>query len=294
MPALIANRITIEYDTFGSQANAPLLLVMGLGAQMIAWDEAFCQQIADRGFFVIRHDNRDCGLSSKIEDGPEPNMMAALSGDTSSASYALADMASDSAALLEALGFASAHIVGASMGGMIVQQMAIDHPARVRSMTSIMSTTGDRAVGQSKPEAIAALMAPPPTTRAEAIDRGVAASKIIGSTGFPFDEEHRRRMVARSYDRAFYPIGTARQMLAVVAGGDRTEGLKSLAIPVAVIHGEVDPLVTISGGEATAAAIACATFVPVPGMGHDLPIGAWPVIIGSIAENAARAAAAAK
>lgn len=288
MPTAKTNGIEIEYESFGEDRARPLLLVMGLGAQMILWDEAFCQKLADRGFRVIRFDNRDVGLSSKIEGGPAPNVAAAMAGDHSSASYRLADMADDAVGLLDALGIPAAHIVGASMGGMIVQEMAIRHPAKVLSMASIMSTTGDTSVGQAKPEAMAALLAPPPSTRDEAIATGVSTWKVIGSPGFPFDEAKVRDRTARAFDRCDYPLGMARQLVAIIASGDRTEKLRSVEAPTVVIHGDVDPLVTPTGGEATAAAIPGARLVMVHGMGHDIPDGAWAQIIDAIVENADR------
>ena len=214
-----------------------------------------------------------------------------MAGDTSSASYTLYDMADDAVGLMDALDIRKAHIMGASMGGMIVQAMAIRHPERILSMTSIMSTTGARDVGQAKPEAMAVLLAPPPKTREEAIEMRVNSSKVIGATGFPFDEARVRALAGRSYDRSNYPVGMARQFVGIVATGDRTEALKQVRIPTVVIHGEADPLVTLSGGEATAAAIPGAKLVTIPGMGHDLPQGAWDTVVNAIVEVAARAEA---
>jgi pimeloyl-ACP methyl ester carboxylesterase len=285
-----ANGLEVCYETFGNPSDPPLLLVMGLGAQMIAWDEEFCRALADRGFHVVRFDNRDSGLSSKIEGGPVPNPVAAMGGDTASAAYRLSDMARDAVGLLDALGIAKAHIVGASMGGMIVQTIAINHPDRVLSMASIMSTTGGPEVGRATPEALAALLAPRPTTREEAIEAAMKGRAITAaSPGFPFDEAKARAFVAASYDRSNYPIGMARQLVAIMASGDRTEGLKSVKVPTVVIHGEADVLVTPSGGHATAAAIPGAKLVTIPGMGHALPPGAWPVVIDAIVENTQRA-----
>lgn len=286
-----ANGIDIAYETFGNPNARPLLAVMGLGAQMIAWDDEFMEKLAANDFHVIRFDNRDTGLSTKIENAPAPNVQAAMAGDTSSASYTLYDMADDAVGLMDALDIRKAHIMGASMGGMIVQAMAIRHPERILSMTSIMSTSGARDVGQAKPEAMAVLLAPPPKTREEAIEMRVNSSKVIGATGFPFDEARVRALAGRSYDRANYPVGMARQLVGIVATGDRTEALKQVHIPTVVIHGEADPLVTLSGGEATAAAIPGAKLVTIPGMGHDLPQGAWDTVVNAIVENAARAEA---
>lgn len=289
MPALFANGLTIEFDTFGTPGDDPLVLIMGLGAQMIAWPEGFCELLAGRGFFVVRHDNRDSGLSSQVEGGPVPDLMKALSGDLSSASYSLLDMAKDTLGLMDALGFERAHIAGASMGGFIAQEIAINFPGRVKSLASIMSTTGNPQVGASTPEALATMLAPPPATRAEAIDRGIAVSRVIGSRSYPSGEEELRASVERAYDRGYWPMGTARQMLATAVSGDRTSKLASVIAPTVVIHGEDDPLVTISGGEATANAIPGATFLGIPGMGHDLPEHAWSMIVDAIVENAARA-----
>ena len=287
MPTIKANGLDIFYDTFGKQGDPPMLLVMGLGAQMTAWDEGFCQRLADRGFFVVRYDNRDVGLSSKIEGGPAPDLAKVMAGDRSSVSYLLDDMADDAAGVIDALGMAPANIVGASMGGMIVQALAIRHPDKVRTLCSIMSTTGNPAVGQATPEAMAALLAPPPTTRAEAIEAGLRATKVIGGT-FPIDEAKARDRMGKAYDRSNYPVGMARQLVAIIASPDRTEGLKGVRVPTLVIHGEADSLVTPSGGEATAAAIPGATLLKVPGMGHDLPEQVVPQLVDAIAKNAGR------
>ncbi|MBV8958835.1 MAG: alpha/beta hydrolase [Actinobacteria bacterium] len=284
MPNVHANGIDIEYEEFGDPSNPTLLLVMGLGAQMIVWDEGFCQLLADRGFHVIRYDNRDVGLSTKFDDAPAPDLAAAMGGDGSSAAYLLADMADDGIGLLDALGIEKAHIVGASMGGMIVQEMAIRHPEKVLSLCSIMSTTGDRAVGQPTPEAMAALMAPPPQTRDEALDLAVKAQKVIGGT-FPVDEAKVRERAGRSYDRMVNPMGMARQLVAIMASPDRTPKLQQLDVPTLVIHGVVDPLVTPSGGEATAKAIPGAELLMLEGMGHDTPEQLWPQIVDAIVAN---------
>ncbi len=288
-----ANGISIEYDTFGHPSDPALLLVMGLGGQMTMWAEGFCEELAGRGFFVIRFDNRDVGLSSKIESGPAPDMAKAMTGDFSSASYTLWDMADDAAGLLDHLGIQKAHIVGASMGGMIVQAMAIRHPDRVLSMTSIMSTTGNPDVGQPKPEAMASLLSPPPSTRDEAIAAAAASWSIIGSPAYPTAPELIAEWTARDYDRCFYPVGVTRQLLAIMATGDRTEALRRLNVPTLVIHGEDDPLVTLSGGQATAAAIPGAKLLTFPGMGHDFPAALYHQWIDAIVENTQRAIATA-
>lgn len=289
MPYARANGIDLYYETFGEPTDPPILLVMGLGAQLILWEEGFCRGLVDRGFFVVRYDNRDVGLSTKIEGGPPPDVQKALAGDFSTASYTLWDMADDAVGLLDALGIARAHVVGASMGGMIVQCMAIRHGSRVRSMTSIMSTTGNPAVGQPQPEAMAALLAPPPESREAAIEQGLKTWKIIGSPGYPPDEAELRARLAADYDRCFYPEGTARQLVAILATGDRTEGLRGVRVPTLVIHGEADPLVTLSGGQATAEAVPGARLLTFPGMGHDLPKQLWPQFAEALAELAREA-----
>jgi pimeloyl-ACP methyl ester carboxylesterase len=290
MPQLTANGISLEYDTFGDPDRPALLLVMGLGAQMTAWDPELCQLLVDRGFHVIRFDNRDAGLSQSLDDRPV-DVAAVMAGDGSSAPYRLSDMADDAAALLTELGIDRAHVVGASMGGMIVQELLIRHADRLLSACSIMSTTGDRAVGASTPEAMAALQAPAPQTAEEAGEASVRAAKAIGSPGFPLDEERQRAKGREAFERARNQMGFVRQFAAIIASGDRTEALRSATVPTLVIHGEADPLINVSGGRATAAAIPDSRLLVIPGMGHDLPMGAWPQIVDAIADNAARSAA---
>jgi len=259
MTAIKANGITIEYETFGDAFSPPVLLIMGLGAQLTMWDERFCTALAKAGYYVIRFDNRDVGLSTTFEDA------------TASPAYTMSDMAADAAGLLDALGIESAHIVGASMGGMIAQTFAIEHPAKTRTLISIMSTTGNQTVGQPTPDALAALLAPAPATRDEAIEAGLRVWRLIGSPGYPYDEEAVRDRAAATYDRSFNPAGFARQLAAIMSQPDRTAALGGVKVPTLVIHGAADPLVTPSGGEATAAAIPGARLKLVPGMGHDLP-----------------------
>ena len=286
MPRAQANGIELEYDTFGNATDPALLLIMGLGAQMTAWDEAFCTLIADQGFHVIRFDNRDVGLSTRT-DGPTPDVVAAMTGDTASVTYLLDHMADDAAGLLDALGIAKAHIVGASMGGMIAQEFAINHPDKTLSLCSIMSTTGDRSVGQATPEAMGALMATPATDRDGAIANGIAAGRILSPVHF--DEAKAAKRAGESFDRAFYPKGMARQLVAIMASPDRTAALANVAAPTLVIHGGPDPLVTVSGGEATAKAVPGAELLIFEDMGHDLPEPRWPEIVGAIVANAKKA-----
>lgn len=291
MPQAKNGEIVLEYDTFGDPADRPLLLIMGFTAQMIAWPEPFCQQLAEAGHHVIRFDNRDCGLSSKTEGEP-PNimsmMMSLLNGNPiDEAPYSLSDMADDAMAVLDELGIQSAHVAGASMGGMIAQQVAIDHPDRVRSLISIMSTTGNPEVGQGKPEVTAALVTAPPPDREGAIERGVELGRLI--SGPLFDESLAREAMAMSYDRSFYPAGAAFQMAAIMSSGDRTEQLGAVSAPTLVIHGKADPLITPSGGEATAEAIPDAVLLMLDEMGHDLPRPLWPTLIDAISRTTASA-----
>jgi pimeloyl-ACP methyl ester carboxylesterase len=291
MPTATVNGIDIHFDVTGDDDGAPLLLVMGLGAQMTAWDDDFCAALADRGFKVVRYDNRDVGLSTWFDGRPGADvatLTAAMTGEPVDAPYLLSDMAADGVALLDHLGIDAAHVVGASMGGMIAQTIAIEHPARVLSLTSIMSTTGDPSVGAPTGEALAVLVAPRPRDRAEAIERSVEASRVIGSPD-QFDEERLRERHAAFYDRAFNPEGIGRQLLAVLASGDRTERLRGIDVPTLVIHGDVDPLVTPTGGEATAAAIPDAELLMLEGMGHDLLPAFWAPVVEGITKLAARA-----
>jgi pimeloyl-ACP methyl ester carboxylesterase len=285
-----ANGIQIEYETLGDRGAPPLVLIIGFSQQLTFWPEAFCRQLAGRGFFVVRFDNRDSGLSTQLDGKPRPVLMRIAAGNLSSLAYSIEDMAADTAGLLDALGFASAHVVGLSMGGMIAQSLAIRHPARVRSIASIMSTTGDRSVGYATPEVMALVSRPAPAKRAAYVDHGAALWRALSGPGFPFDEAEVRARVARDYDRAFRPDGTARQAGAIVGQLDRTADLGRVRVPAVVIHGQDDPLIHVSGGEATARAIPGARLVIVPGMGHDLPERAWPAIIDAIVENARRAA----
>ncbi len=289
MPDVAANGIRIEYETFGDPSQSPLLLVMGLGAQMLAWDEALCAQIAERGFFVIRYDNRDAGLSTHLHDAPPPDLAAAVTGDFSSAAYTLRDMAADAVGLLDALGIDAAHVVGASMGAMIAQTVAIEHPRRVRSLCSIMSTTGEPGVSQPTSEALAVLLSPPPRTAAEAAERAVRGIRVIGGKGIPPDEARVRRLAVRSWNRNHDPLGATRQLLAILASGDRSAGLRTVRVPTVVIHGDDDPLMPIAGGRATVDAIAGARWIEITGMGHDLPVAIWSTIVDAIVDNASRA-----
>lgn len=283
MPTAHANGIDIEYVCEGDRADPPLLLVMGLGGQLIAWPQDFVDGLRERGFFVIRYDNRDCGLSTKFEGTPE--ITSLFAGDISSAPYRVEDMADDAAALLAQLGISRAHVVGVSMGGMITQALAIHHQGLFLTASSIMSTTGDRSVGAPTAEAIAALLRPIATSREEAVEASLEGSRVIGSQTYPTDEAYLRKRAEDTYDRSYCPEGTARQLAAIVASPDRTEGLHGVVLPFLVIHGEADPLVTLSGGEATAAVVRGSKLIKIPGMGHDLPEPLWGEITDAIVAN---------
>ncbi len=287
MPQINANNISITYETFGAPDAKPLLLVMGLGAQMIAWDENFCQQLAAAGHFVIRYDNRDVGMSTHFHDHGVPDLKKIAVEFTTNGSatvpYTLDDMAVDGVSLLDELGIAQAHICGASLGGMIVQTMAINHPDRILSMTSIMSTTGNPGLPPAQPEAMQALSSERVNDPEHAMNRAVEVSKVIGSTGFERNEERIREKALESFERAYYPDGVARQMAAVMAHGDRRPGLNKLKLPCLVIHGDIDPLVPVTGGHDTHENVPGAELIIIEGMGHDLPMGVWSRIVNGVA-----------
>ena len=289
--------VTLCYEAFGDPDDTPLLLIMGLATQMIAWHEDFCEALAERGFYVVRFDNRDIGRSTHFDFQP-PSIKQMLMRRLNPEQYSLSDMAEDSAGLLRKLEIAPAHVVGASMGGMIGQMLAAEHPEVVRSLTSIMSTTGSRWHGQPALAVYRYLLKPPPRDRDGYIERSAAVFGLVGSTGFDRDEQYVRERAARSFDRGFDVRAGGRQLGAVIASGDRTNTLKSIKTPTLVIHGTVDKMVRPSGGRATAKAIPGARLLMIEGMGHDLPRGAWPQIIDAVAEHAraadgARAKAAA-
>ncbi|MFL5828732.1 MAG: alpha/beta fold hydrolase [Solirubrobacteraceae bacterium] len=281
--------IRLCYETFGEDSEPPLLLVMGLAAQMIRWDDDFCRMLADRGFWVIRFDNRDIGRSTILRDAPVPTRGQLIRRDRSAASYSLDDMADDAAGLLDHLGITAAHVVGVSMGGMIAQLLAIRHPERVLSLVSMMSSTGNRRVGWTHPRLLPRLLRQPRLDREGYARDLIESYQAIGSTRYPPDPERIRRLAHRAFDRGIHPAGAARQLAAIIAAEDRTPALRQLRTPTTVIHGDADRLVMPSGGKATAAAIPNARLVLVPGMAHDMPPRLWPQLLDAIEDNALRA-----
>ncbi len=289
--AAISKVLSIEYETFGVPGDPPVLLVMGFGAQLVAWPRGFCERLAAGGRFVIAFDNRDCGLSSKL-DGQGADLAAVIAaasgGDLAEAkrlsAYTLVEMADDGLGVLTALGISRAHVVGSSMGGMIAQTIAIEHPERVLTLTSMMSTTGEPEYGQSAPEAMTALLTPAPGDRAGYVD-AVENSVIWRSRRYP-EMAAARQVAAESYDRCYYPEGVNRHLAAMVASGPRAEGLRRLEVPTLVIHGLDDTLIAPSGGERTAALIPDARLLLLDDMGHDRPEPLWPRLCDAILEHA--------
>jgi len=285
----VGRGIELAYERFGDPSDPTVLLTMGLGMQMLGWDEEFCGLIADRGFHVVRFDNRDVGLSTKVGGG-RPNILLGALGRTSEAPYRLADMADDTAGLIDHLEVERVHIVGASMGGMIAQTVAARHPDTLLSLTSIMSGPGGRKrATMPRMSVIGTLLSRPPTEREAYAEHVKTLFERIGSPDYPYDPERLRARALRQYDRCFYPVGTARQLMAIMASGDRTEELTRISAPTLCIHGRDDKLLPAAGSEAVADAIPGARLELIDGMGHDLPVELWPKYVDLIAANAARA-----
>lgn len=277
-------RVDIAYESLGDPAHPPVLLVMGLATQLVHWPRGFLDALLRRELRLVRFDNRDSGRSTHVHDAPPANLPAALAGDFSSVTYTLSDMAADAVGLLDVLAIDAAHVVGASLGGAIGQTMAIEHPSRVRSLTSMMSTTGDMRVGQIHPDAMKVVFGgPPANTRDEIVARAVRSAEAVASPMFPPDLAAVAETAGIAYDRNYDPAGVARQGVASVASGDRTELLRAIDVPTLVIHGLADTLCDPSGGRATAAAIPGAELVLLEGMGHNLPPGLWERIADHIA-----------
>jgi pimeloyl-ACP methyl ester carboxylesterase len=291
MPVISANGIDIVYDDRGNRNDPAILLIMGLATQMIAWPELFCDGLAARGFRVVRFDNRDVGLSTKFEAAAPIDLGAILqqvmAGKKINPPYDLTDMAADTVGLMDRLEIDKAHVVGASMGGMIAQIVASKYPNRVRSLVSIMSSSGAPGLPQAKPEAMTAITQTRPdgSDRELAIQHGMGVYRAIGSPGFPTPDNELRAKVGAAFDRSYYPAGTGRQFAAIVASGSRVEMLKKLSVPTLVLHGADDPLVPVEAGRHTAAQIPGSTLTVIPGMGHDLATGLIPILVEAIATH---------
>jgi len=287
MPKARANNIQIEYETFGDSSSPPILLIIGLGGQLIYWDEVFCSQLAEAGLYVIRFDNRDAGLSTKFDEAGVPGIMdvigKVISGHKVTPPYTIEDMAADAVGLLDALRIEKAHICGMSMGGMIAQSVAINYPRRVLSLTSICSTTGNPHLPQPKPEVMGLLLTPPPQEREPFIQFNLGLFRALTGPRFGFDEKWVRDIMGRAYDRAYCPQGTGRQLVAILTQGNRQPALKRVRVPTLIIHGDADPLVSLEAGKDAAEAVPRAELKILEGMGHDLPHGAaWTQIAKDI------------
>lgn len=295
MPQIRANGIRLEYESFGSDTNPVVLLIMGLGAQLTRWPVLFCERLAARGYRVIRFDNRDIGLSTRLDGAPVPDLgmlvAARMAGLPMNVPYTLHDMAADTIGLLDALNIRQAHVVGASMGGMIAQLVAADYPQRTLSLTSIMSTTGNPALPPPTPAAAAVLMAraPNPADREAFVAHGLNTLRTIGSPGYPFDEAAARERILNDAARAYHPAGFGRQIAAVTTSGDRREKNRSIKAPTVVVHGADDPLMPLAAGRDTAQSIENAELRVIPGMGHDFPPALYDTIIAAIDSAAQRA-----
>jgi pimeloyl-ACP methyl ester carboxylesterase len=285
-----ANGVELCFDTFGDRQAPPLLLIMGLAAQMIAWDDEFCTQLAERGYRVVRFDNRDVGLSTRFTAAGLPDVMSAfalaMQGKPVEAPYTLRDMAADAVGLMDTLGIDAAHVVGASMGGAIGQTLAIHHPSRLRSLTSIMATTGAPGLPPPTPEALAVLFKPTPTDQSGYFESYVQTWKVLRAGSFPLDEARDLARAGQNFARGLNPAGVARQLMAILASGSRKQALAGVAVPTLVIHGDADPLVPLACGVDTADSVPGAKLLVVKGMGHALPISMWPQIIDAIAAHA--------
>ena len=293
MAQLQSNGLTIEYDTFGDRGSDPVLLIMGLGMQMTAWRPEFCESLVARGHYVVRFDNRDIGLSTKFEGARAPGKLRYLMHHVFhmnlGAPYSLQDMATDAVGVLDALGIDSAHVVGASMGGMIAQLLTAGHPQRVKSLTSLMSTSGKPGLPRAKPELVKHMFTNRPRSGdpAAVLEHTVATLKMLGSPAYPRSDAEWRELISASIQRSFYPQGVVRQLAAIVADGSRVERLKTIRTPTLVIHGREDPLVPVEGGIDTARHVQNSRLEIIDGMGHDIPPPLVGRITGLIADHAA-------
>ena len=285
-----ANSLQITYDSFGNPTDPAMILIMGLGTQMIHWSDQFCQLLASNKFSVIRFDNRDIGKSTWLKDYPVPSLLDFIGNSLFSrkmnAPYLLDDMADDTLALMDVLKLDKAHLVGASMGGMIAQSIALKSPGRVSSLTSIMSTTGNRSLPKAKKRVSVKLLKPGAKDIEQYVEQSLGIWKMLHGEHFTFDRERVESMIRDSRQRGFHPAGVARQLSAIIDSPDRTQGLQQLQVPSLIIHGDQDPLVPVECGIATAAAIPGATLKILEGMGHTLPIQLWPQIVEDIVKLA--------
>jgi len=289
MPNVTANGIQIEYETFGKPSSPPLLLIMGLGMQMLGWDEELCKQFASRDLYVIRFDNRDTGLSSKIKEAGVPNVMEVfatlMKGEKANIPYTLDDMADDAIGLLDALNIEKAHLFGVSLGGMIAQIMAIRYPSRAWSLTSMASVTGNSEIPKGKPELFIELVNPPPIEREAYIENMVNLIRKLAGSKYPMDEQRTRKQFERLYDRGYYPPGIVRHGVAGAVNTDRTQALKSVTVPTLVIHGSEDPLFPVEQGKAIADAVPRAEMLIIDGMGHAFPSSVWPLLVNAVTKH---------
>jgi pimeloyl-ACP methyl ester carboxylesterase len=284
----VGRGITLCYQTVGDPRDPPMLLIMGIGSQMIGWPDGFCELMAERSFFVVRFDNRDSGRSTSLDVLGLPSVTAAFQKRLDAPPYLFTDMADDCAGLLAALGIRAAHVVGASLGGFVAQTLTIEQPDRVLSLASVMSSTGSAQVGQPTPAAMEALMTRPPDDRDGYVETIAEIRGVIGSTGFDQDTDWIRETAGRAFDRGVNPAGTQRQLVASICSGTRHDRLGEITAPTVVLHGTVDPLIDKSGGVATAEAIPGAELVLIDGWGHDLPPGVWERVADAITTNARR------
>lgn len=286
--AEVGGGIELCYQTLGETSDPPVLLIIGLGAQMLAWPDGLCELLRAHGLFVIRFDNRDCGRSTWLDSAGTPSLRAAYARELDDPPYLLSEMAADAAGLLDALAIDAAHLVGSSLGGFVAQVLAIEHPERVLSLASLMSSTGSGRVGQPSEAALEVLMTRPPEDLDAYVDNLVAARRVIGSPGFELDEPWLRAIATRYHQRGVNPPGTQRQLVASICSGDRTAALAQIDCPTVVVHGTDDALIDASGGRATAEAIPGAELVLIEGMGHDYPAGAWQEIVAAVVANIGR------
>ena len=283
-----ANGLELCYEVHGDEADEPMLLIHGHGAQLIAWHEDLLDQLVGLGFYVLTFDNRDAGLSTHLEAAPVPDAAAVVAGEATPP-YVIDDMADDAASLLDALGIEAAHVLGVSMGGMIAQEVAIGHQGKVRSLTSVMSSPDPVRVGTPTTEVLEMMTEPGATTREGVIEQSLASWRRTGSVDLGLDEAWMADIAGRQFDRAFDPDGVGRQFAAIVGSRDRRPGLASVTVPTLVVHGAIDPIVTLAGGKATADAVPGATLVAIDKMGHDLPKAVWPQLLDAVHDVTKRA-----